>query len=86
MESSDHPILTPVKIGDNEVPNRAVVAAMTRCRADPKTAVPNELHAEYYSQRASAGLILTECASISPEGNAFPGSACIYNDEQVAGW
>ena len=62
------------------------MAAMTRCRTDAKTGVPNDAMVEYYSARASAGLILTECASISPEGNAFPDSGCIYNDEQATGW
>jgi len=68
------------------LPNRVVVAAMTRTRCDPKTGVPNDLLVEYYSARASAGLILTECAAICPEANAFPGSGCLYNDEQAAGW
>lgn len=79
-------LLTPVKIGDLELKNRVVVAALTRVRADKVTAVPNDLHVEYYSARSSAGLILTECAAIRRDGNAFNGSASIFNDEQVEGW
>ncbi len=81
MESFKDIVLSSTKLGDTEVPNRVVVAAMTRCRADPKTGVPNDLHVEYYSARASAALILTECSSVNPEGNAFPGAAGIYNDD-----
>lgn len=62
------------------------MAALTRCRADPATGVPNDLHVKYYSARASAGLILTECSAIRPDGDCFPGSAGIYTDEQVEGW
>ena len=62
------------------------MAALTRQRADYVTQIPNDLHVEYYSARASAGFILTECSSVSPEGNAYPGAASIFNDEQTAGW
>ncbi|CDW87558.1 nadh:flavin oxidoreductase [Stylonychia lemnae] len=86
MVDQTHPVLTSFKLGDLELPNRLVVAAMTRCRADPAAGIPNDLHVEYYSARASAGFILTECASVSQESNAFPGAANLYNDEQVVGW
>ena len=79
-------LLTPVKVGDVEWANRVVVAALTRMRCDPTTHVPNDLLKEYYSARASAGMILTECTAIRPDGDAFPGCAWIYNDEQVEGW
>ena len=80
------PLLTPIKMGDLVLPNRVVVAALTRMRASNETHSPNEMHAEYYAARASAGFILTECAAVNIEGDSFPGSAAIYNDEQVAGW
>lgn len=54
------------------------MAPMTRCRADPKDSVPNDLMVKYYSQRAHFGLILTECSQISDLSNAFPGSGGIY--------
>ena len=50
------------------------MSPMTRCRADPVTGVPNDLMLEYYTQRAAFGLIITECAPISPLSNAFPGA------------
>eukprot|EP01017_Pseudomicrothorax_dubius_P009428 TRINITY_DN13198_c0_g1_i2.p1 TRINITY_DN13198_c0_g1~~TRINITY_DN13198_c0_g1_i2.p1 ORF type:complete len:339 (-),score=107.46 TRINITY_DN13198_c0_g1_i2:153-1169(-) len=62
------------------------MSSLTRCRADPKTAVPNDLHVEYYSQRASAGMILSECSQVVPESLAFPGSAGIFSDDTVKGW
>jgi N-ethylmaleimide reductase len=79
-------LFTPHTMGDLELPNRIVMAALTRCRADPKTGVANDMHVEYYSARASSGFILTECSAIRPDGNCFPGSVGIYSDEQVEGW
>jgi N-ethylmaleimide reductase len=80
-------ILKSYKLGPYELQNRFVMAAMTRCRADPKTGVPSELHEKYYSERSeNTGMILTECSSISRRGDAFPGSAGIWSDEQVEGW
>lgn len=73
------PLLTPFKLGSLNLPNRVVMAALTRVRCDPKTGVPNDLLLEYYSARASAGLIFTEASSVSPEGNAFPGAGNLYN-------
>ena len=58
------------------------MAAMTRQRCDPKTGIPTDLLIEYYSQRAGAGLILTECVSWGPRGAAFPGAANLYTNEQ----
>jgi len=64
-----------------------VMAAMTRCRADPKTMVPTELHEKYYSERAeNAAFVLTECTTVSLRGSAFPGACGIYTSEQVEGW
>ncbi|EAR89565.1 FAD/FMN-binding family oxidoreductase (macronuclear) [Tetrahymena thermophila SB210] len=74
------------KIGSIQVKNRFVMAALTRCRANPATGIANDIMVDYYSQRASFGMILTECSQISPLSNAFPGSAGIYSKEQVEGW
>ena len=74
-------VLSPIKLGAINLPNRVVMAAMTRCRTDPKTAIPNNAMAEYYSARALAGFIIKECASVSAGSNCFPGSGCICNDE-----
>lgn len=77
--------MKPITLGDLELSNRAVVASTTRLRAGP-TGVPNDLLVEYYTQRASAGLILSECVAVHPKGHAFHGAACLYNKEQVDGW
>lgn len=55
-------------------------------RCDPKNSIPNELLVKYYTQRANAGLILTECSPISRRTGAFPGAGGIYTEEQVEGW
>jgi len=62
------------------------MASLTRCRADPKDNVPTDLHAQYYSQRASAGLILTECTPVAKNGCSFLGSVGMYTKGQVEGW
>ena len=62
------------------------MASLTRCRCDPKTGVPNDMHVKYYSMRANAGLILTECSPISNNAQAFLGAGGIYTKEQIAGW
>lgn len=73
-------LFKPLRVGDITIPNRIIMAAMTRMRCDNNTKVPNNIVAEYYSQRASAGFILTECTLISERSNAFPGCAGILNE------
>lgn len=75
----------PLKVGDLNLPNRVVLAPLTRCRAD-EGRVPNALMAEYYAQRAGAGMILTEATSVSPQGVGYPDTPGIWSDEQVEGW
>lgn len=77
-------IFTPLKLGALTLPNRLIMAPMTRNRA-PDT-IPNSLMAEYYAQRASAGLIVTEGSQISAQGVGYPATPGIHSDEQVAGW
>ena len=78
-------IFDPIKLGDLELPNRIIMAPLTRCRAD-EGRVPNALIAEYYVQRASAGLILSEATSVTPMGVGYPDTPGIWSDEQVRGW
>lgn len=78
-------LLEPITIGDIVLPNRVVMAPLTRARSG-ESRVPNALMAKYYGQRASAGLIITEATCISPQGNGWIQSPGIYNDEMVAGW
>ncbi|MDO9312062.1 MAG: alkene reductase, partial [Nitrosomonas sp.] len=78
-------LFTPLKLGTLNVPNRIFMAPLTRCRAGDAH-IPNDLMAEYYAQRASAGLIIAE-ATMATEGNsAFWKEPGIYSSEQIAGW
>jgi N-ethylmaleimide reductase len=78
-------LFDPLQVGDVKLPNRIIMAPLTRCRAS-EGRVPNKLMAEYYAQRASAGLILTEATSVTPMGVGYPDTPGIWSDEQVAGW
>ena len=77
-------IFTPTKMGSLQLKNRIVMAPMTRCRAIEN--IPNELMAEYYKQRAAAGLIITEGTSPSPNGLGYARIPGIFNAQQVEGW
>jgi len=74
-----------IEIGDLKIKNRIAMAPMTRGRAGDSR-VPNDLMVEYYFQRASAGLLVTEATVISPQGIGWIGSPGIYTDEMVEGW
>ena len=78
-------IFDPIKLGDLELSNRIIMAPLTRCRADAGR-VPNALMAEYYVQRASAGLILSEATSVTPMGVGYPDTPGIWSNDQVRGW
>ncbi len=78
-------LFTPLKIGDLELSNRVIMAPLTRCRASVGR-VPNALMANYYAQRASAGLILSEATSVTPMGVGYPDTPGIWSEAQVAGW
>ena len=81
-----HPLFSAFRLGDLELPNRLVMAPLTRNRASLEGDVPHELHETYYSQRASAGLIITEGAQISAEGKGYYRTPGIHSDEQVEAW
>jgi N-ethylmaleimide reductase len=78
-------IFSPLRLGPLQLPNRIVMAPMTRNRAGRGNA-PGPLNATYYAQRASAGLIISEATQISPQGLGYPGTPGIHSPEQVAGW
>jgi N-ethylmaleimide reductase len=84
--SSSQPLFTPVKMGDLLLPNRIVMAPLTRMRADNPGHVPNQPQARYYAQRASAGLIIGEGTEISPTAYGWANTPGLWSDEQVAGW
>lgn len=73
------------QLGDLTLRNRVILAPLTRCRADAGR-VPNALMAQYYQQRASAGLLLTEATSVTPMGVGYPDTPGIWSPEQVEGW
>lgn len=77
-------LFSPYKLGRYELRNRFVMSPMTRCRALGN--IPSELVAEYYAQRASAGLIITEGTSPSPNGLGYPRIPGIFSSAQVEGW
>ncbi|NMO15425.1 alkene reductase [Pyxidicoccus fallax] len=82
---SQQPLFTPFTIGSLKLPQRIVMAPMTRNRAGPEQ-VPTPLMAEYYAQRASAGLIITEATQASLQGYGYPNTPGIHTDAQVEGW
>src|SRR6188472_956992 len=89
LATSDSPgmttLLSPVRIGDLDLPNRIFMAPLTRARSGA-TRVPNALMVEYYRQRASAGLILTEATVVTPQGVGYADTPGIWSADQVEGW
>lgn len=83
---ADSKIFTPIEAESTQFKNRLVMAPMTRNRAHNEANAPTELHQRYYSQRASAGLILSEGAQVSQQGMGYIDTAGIHNTEQVKGW
>ncbi|MBD2501815.1 alkene reductase [Anabaena azotica] len=82
--SSTINLFLPIQLGRYKLPNRIVMAPMTRLRA--VGSIPTPLMAEYYAQRATAGLIVTECTMISPLSNGYINCPGIYSPEQVVAW
>lgn len=83
--NTESPLLKPIRVGDLELPNRIWMAPLTRCRASAGR-VPNALMRDYYVQRASAGLIISEATSVDPMGVGYPDTPGIWSAEQTAGW
>jgi N-ethylmaleimide reductase len=79
-------LLSPLDLGPSTLPNRIVMAPMTRARASQPGDVPNPLMAQYYAQRASAGLIISEATQISPQGKGYSFTPGIYSAAQIDGW
>ncbi|MDQ4134565.1 MAG: alkene reductase [Pseudomonadota bacterium] len=86
MPSDASILFQPLQLGALTLPNRIVMAPLTRNRADRATDAPYELNARYYAQRASAGLLITEASQISREGQGYIWTPGIYTPEQIAGW
>jgi 2,4-dienoyl-CoA reductase-like NADH-dependent reductase (Old Yellow Enzyme family) len=78
-------LFDPITVGELRLPSRIVMAPLTRARAGGER-VPNALMAEYYSQRASAGMIISEATSVTPMGVGYADTPGVWSPEQVEGW
>lgn len=85
VDGNQTPLLSAYKLGDLNLKNRMVMAPMTRSRAIDGN-VPNPLAAKYYTQRAGAGLVVTEATQVSPQGVGYIRTPGIHSAEQIAGW
>jgi 2,4-dienoyl-CoA reductase-like NADH-dependent reductase (Old Yellow Enzyme family) len=79
-------LFDPLKAGALDLPNRILMAPLTRSRATADARIPTDLQAEYYRQRAGAGLIFSEATSVTPRGVGYAATPGIWSDEQVEGW
>lgn len=86
MTSDADLLFSPFRLGDLTLPNRIVMAPLTRNRATHGSDAPNDLNADYYRQRASAGLLISEATQISPQGQGYVWTPGIYSAAQVEGW
>lgn len=82
---SKESLFSPLQLGALQLPNRIIMAPLTRMRAGANS-VPTALNAKYYAQRASAGLIISEGTAVSPDAHGYPSDPGIYTSEQTAGW
>ena len=80
------PLFTPLRMGDLDLPNRIIMAPLTRMRAGSMDHVPTALQAEYYAQRASAGLIVAEATAISADGFGYADTPGLWSADLVRGW
>ncbi|MGH8352070.1 MAG: alkene reductase [Pseudomonas sp.] len=79
-------LFSPIQLGSLELPNRVVMAPLTRQRSLQPGNIPSELNARYYAQRASAGLLISEAAQVCPQGQGYAWTPGIHSAEQVEGW
>lgn len=80
------PLLAPLQLGDLHLPNRIVMAPLTRARAVGADRVPNALMARHYAQRAGFGLILSEATAVTPQGVGYADTPGLWSEAQVEGW
>ncbi len=81
-----HKLFEPYKLNGNQLKNRFLMAPMTRSRASQPGDIPNELMAEYYAQRSTAGIIITEATQVSLQGKGYAKTPGIYSRQQIEGW
>jgi N-ethylmaleimide reductase len=85
-EMTNTDLFSPISLGDLTLPNRMIMAPLTRNRAAMPGNVPQTMNVTYYAQRSSAGLIISEATQVSPEGVGYPATPGIHSEEQVQGW
>jgi N-ethylmaleimide reductase len=86
MTDSDDPLFRPYRLGALTLPNRILMAPLTRARSSQPGDVPNEMNARYYAQRAGTGLIISEATQVSPQGKGYAFTPGIHSEAQVEGW
>ncbi len=79
-------LFTSFTLGDLMLPNRIVMSPLTRSRAQQPGDIPTEMNAEYYAQRAGAGLIIAEATQVSPQGKGYAFTPGIHSERQIEGW
>lgn len=79
-------LFTPLKVGAVTAPNRVFMAPLTRLRSIEPGDIPTPLMGEYYRQRASSGLIITEATQISAQAKGYAGAPGLHSPEQIAAW
>src|ERR1700678_1343021 len=82
---SEELLFSPLQLGAVRIPNRIIMAPLTRMRAGAN-GVPTPMNAKYYAQRASAGLIISEGTAVSLDAHGYPSAPGIYTAAQIAGW
>jgi N-ethylmaleimide reductase len=85
-DAASMPLLRPIRLRHLELPNRIAMAPLTRMRSANPGLEPTSLHATYYSQRAAAGLIITEGIFVSPEAVGWANVPGLWSEVQVRGW
>ncbi|SLN53942.1 N-ethylmaleimide reductase [Aquimixticola soesokkakensis] len=86
QETKTNTLFEPAQLGSWDLTNRVAMAPMSRFRADPKTWVPADYTAEYYGQRNTCGMLITEATQMSPDAVGYPRSPGLYNAEQTEVW
>lgn len=80
------PLFQPLDLGALKLPGRVLMAPLTRSRSSQPGDIPNDMNAEYYRQRAGAGLIISEATQVSPQGKGYAFTPGIHSTEQINGW
>ena len=86
MNDHNDPLFQPYDLGKLTLPNRVLMSPLTRSRSSQPGDIPNDMNAEYYQQRAGAGLIISEATQVSPQGKGYAFTPGIHSPEQIQGW